>query len=64
MMFQNYPDIVSVEDIADMLNLGKSSVYSLLQSDQIRHVRVGKKYIVPKQAVIDFVSGVRYDSVG
>jgi excisionase family DNA binding protein len=58
-MFQKYPDIVSVEDIAEMLNIGKSSAYSLLQSNQIRHVRVGKKYIIPKRAVIGFLGGTR-----
>jgi hypothetical protein len=30
-MFKDYPDIVSVDHIAQMLNLGKASVYSLLQ---------------------------------
>ena len=61
MMFEKYPDVVSVDHIAAMLNLGKSSVYSLLRNHQLRHVRVGTKYIVPKQSVIDFVSGVCYD---
>lgn len=55
-MFNNYPDIVSIEQIMAMLNLGKSSVYSLLKSSHIRHVRVGRKYIIPKQSVIDFLA--------
>lgn len=60
-MFNDYPDIVTVDHIIEMLGLGKSTVYSLLKTHQIRHVRVGAKYIVPKQAVIDFVSGVCYN---
>jgi len=60
-MFQDYPDIVSVEQIMNMLGIGKSSVYALLQSNQIHNVKVGRKYIVPKQSVVDFVSGVCYN---
>ena len=60
-MFSNYPDIVSVEQVAQMLGIGKSSAYDLLQTNQIRHVRVGRKYIVPKQAVIDFAPALCYN---
>ena len=63
-MFIDYPDIVTVEQITRMLGIGKSAAYALLQSDQIRHVRVGRKYIISKQAVIDFVSGMCYNNTG
>ena len=55
-MFETYPDIVSVENITQMMNLGKLSVYYLLKSGHIKHVRVGKKYIIPKKSVIDFLA--------
>ena len=59
-MFSTYPDIVSVEQMAEMLNIGKSSAYALLQSSQVRHVRVGKKYIIPKQSIVDFIDNGCY----
>ena len=63
-IFESYSDIVSVDDIMCMLGIGKSSVYSLLKTNQIKHVRVGRKYIIPKQAVIDFINGVCYNNTG
>ena len=63
-MFENYNDVVSVEDVMRMLNLGKSSVYALLKTEQIRHVRVGKRYLIPKKAVIDFIIGSCYTDTG
>jgi len=60
-MFQDYPDILTIPEIMAMLGIGKSSVYKLLQSNQIQHVRVGRKYIVPKQAVIGFLKSVWYN---
>lgn len=59
-MFSEYPDIVTVDNIMEMLHIGKSSAYSLLQSNQIRHVKVGRKYIIPKQAVLAFIGEMCY----
>ena len=60
-MFDTYPDVVSIEQVMSMLDIGRSSVYGLLKTCRLRHVRVGKKYIIPKQSVIDFVSGICYN---
>ena len=59
-MFNDYPDIVAVEDVMCMLGIGKSTAYTLLKTNQISHVKVGRKYIIPKQAVIGFVQGLCY----
>jgi len=55
-LFEKYPDIVSIENLMEMLHLGKSKVYNLLQNNQIRHVRVGRKYIIPKLSVVGFLN--------
>ena len=60
-MFENYKDIVSVDDLRDMLGIGKSSAYTLLRNKEIKHVKVGKKYIIPKQAVIGYLDSVCYN---
>ena len=57
-MFEKYADIVTVDDICSMLRLGKSSVYELLKTGKIKHIRIGRKHIIPKQAVIDFINRV------
>ena len=62
MLFNNYPDIITVSQLAKMLNIGKSSAYALLQKNRIHHVRVGKKYIIPKSAVLDFIGGMCYNN--
>ena len=61
-MFDNYPDIVSIEDVMSMLGVGKSTAYSLLRNNALPHVRVGRKYIIPKHAVIGFVQRACYNS--
>lgn len=39
-----------------MLRLGKNTVYKLLKDDEITNVKVGARYVIPKQSVIEFVS--------
>ena len=60
-MFENYPDVVTVKDVMRMLQLSKSSVYNLLQSNLIQHVKVGRKYVIPKGAVIGFLDSMCYN---
>ncbi len=54
-IFANYPDVISVDDLQAMLHIGRNAAYSLLKSGVISTVRVGKKYIIPKASVIDFL---------
>ena len=54
-IFNEYGDIVSVDDVMKMLHIGRTAVYTLLQNGSIRSVKVCRKYIIPKQSVIDFV---------
>ena len=54
-LFLEYGDIVSVEDVMRMLHIGKSAVYTLLQTKAIKTVRVGRKYIIPKNSIIKFL---------
>ena len=60
-MFEQFPDIVSIDQISTMLNIGKSTTYTLLKAKQIQHVKVGRRYIVPKKFVIEFLGGTCYN---
>ena len=55
-LFGEYGAIVSVEDVMKMLHLGQNKVYELLKSGALKTIRCGKKYIIPKQSVIDFIT--------
>ena len=63
-MFKGYPDVVTVADVCKMLKLGRSTVYGLLQSGEIRAVRVGRKYIIPKRSVAAFLASPWYNQGG
>lgn len=53
-MFAQFDDIMSVDDVMEALNIGRSKVYELLRSGQIKSIKM-KGYRIPKTAVIDFI---------
>ncbi len=58
-IFSNYPDVVSVDDLMHMLNIGKNKAYELIKDNTIQSVRIGRKIIIPKFSVIEFLRNVK-----
>lgn len=56
-MFNEYHDIVSVDDLCEMLSIGKNTAYTLLSNGTIKALHYGRVWKIPKQAVINFVVG-------
>ncbi|MBR4450309.1 MAG: helix-turn-helix domain-containing protein [Clostridia bacterium] len=53
--FREYPDILTIEQLMEMLHIGRNSAYSMLKDGLIKTIKVGKKYIIPKKSVIEFI---------
>ena len=58
-MFENYPDVVSVDEAKEMLKIGKCAVYELLRNNRIKYIRLNRKYIIPKKAIIEFLDSAK-----
>ena len=54
-MFAEYDDIVSIEDVMKMLHIGRSNVYKLFREKEIKHIRIGVKYIIPKKSIVEYI---------
>lgn len=54
-MLNQYEDIMSVRDVADVLFIGKNRVYELLESNQLKGFRIGRVWKIPKEAVKEFI---------
>lgn len=61
-MFKDYPDVLNVAQVCEMLHIGKNSAYKLLSSGEIKSRRIGRKYVIPKLCVIDYLNSSRYIS--
>lgn len=54
-MLESYSDVLTAEALMVILHIGRSKVYELLRENTIPNLRIGKKYIIPKQLLIDFL---------
>lgn len=57
-MFTEYPDIITVEELQKMLRIGRNAAYGMLKDGTIESRRTGHNYIIPKAAVIKFVTSI------
>ncbi len=55
--FSEFPMVLSVDDIADTLAIGKNKAYGLVSSGRIRSLRLGNHYRIPREAFIAFLRG-------
>ncbi|OPD59423.1 helix-turn-helix domain-containing protein [Bacillus anthracis] len=54
-MFDAYDDVVPIEDLMEMLDIGRNKAYELLKSGQIKSFKVGKSYRIPKMCIQNYV---------
>lgn len=55
MIFKEYPDIVSIEDLQTMLGIGRNSTYNLIHSGAIKSIKIGRIHKIPKFCVIEYI---------
>ncbi len=59
-MFDEYNDIMTVKDVASALGIGLNSAYKLINDRIIGSKRIGRKIIVPKICLINYVKSAQY----
>lgn len=55
-MFESYEDILTIQDVADILKVGTTQVYKIVRSGQLKAFKEGKDWKIAKQALIEYVS--------
>ena len=60
-MFNDYPDVLSIEDLQIALNIGRSTAYRLIRSGNIRHLRIGKNIKIPRRYLVEYIHEACYN---
>ncbi|MDR0849911.1 MAG: helix-turn-helix domain-containing protein [Christensenellaceae bacterium] len=59
-IFNEYPDVLDMQQFAAMLKIGKNYAYKLVNKGLIYSKKIGKKYLIAKTDVIEyFFMGVK-----
>lgn len=54
-ILREYPDILNVQQVCEVLNVSKKAVYRLLDNGSIRSLTVGREYRIPKLYLLHFL---------
>ena len=54
-MFEDFNGMLTVEELCYMLRIGRNKAYDLLRSGRINAFRDGKLWMIPKEAVINYI---------
>ena len=55
LMLKEYPDVLNIEQMCEVLGISKKTGYKLLQSNTITSMKVGRTYRIPKIHLITFL---------
>ena len=54
--YDELPLLLNVKQLADLLGVSDSSVYELIQEDDFPSLRIGKRIVIPKEELREWVS--------
>lgn len=54
-MLENYPDMIDIPQLCKLLGCGKTKAYQLVATGEFRTIRIGKKMLIPKSDILDFL---------
>lgn len=52
---ETYSDLVTIEEVCDILAIGKNTAYRLLKNQEIAAFRIGRMWKVPRESVTNYI---------
>lgn len=54
-MFAEYPDLLSINELRNMLGISKHKAYDLINDGSIDAIKIGNAFRIPKINVINYI---------
>ena len=54
----NYPEVLTVDQMCEILHIGMFKAYELLKTHTVRCMRIGKKFIIPRASIEEFLDNI------
>ena len=55
-VFKDYPDVVTVEQMSEMLGISTKTAYRMLKSNTVKLFMVGRIYKIPKYHILVYLN--------
>lgn len=57
-MLKNYDDVLTVDQMMEILYIGRNTAYKLLKSGSIKAFRIGRSWRISRNSLEKFISGL------
>ena len=54
-MYEYIPEIMTFKECQKILKVGKNTLLDLIHTNQVEAFKVGRRWKIPKQSVIEFI---------
>lgn len=54
-MFHDFDDILTIDELAEMLKIGKNTAYQLINTGKIKSIRIGRTHRIPKDNLVMYI---------
>ena len=54
-MYENIPEVMTVKECQQLLKVGKNTMLELLQTNQIERFKIGSRWKIKKESVVEFL---------
>lgn len=54
-MYENIPEVMTLEECRNILKVGKNTMLDLLHTNRIEGFKIGNRWKIPKESVVDFI---------
>lgn len=63
MHLKDYPDVLTVTDLMEILKIGKNKAYWLIKNNVIHAHRIGRCLRIPKCCVQNYLKSAQYGNI-
>ena len=49
-------ELITLDELCETLSIGRNAAYRLLNQNEIKAFRIGKKWKIPKKSVTDYIT--------
>ena len=54
-MYENIPEVMTLKECQEILKIGKNTMLELLHTRQIEGFKIGSRWKIPKESVVEFL---------
>ena len=54
-MFEEYEELITVNEMQQLLGIGQNTAYRLLRENKIKCFRIGRMWKIPKKSIEEFI---------